>query len=41
MRIDPDNKKYVIAEELTGQIQKNRFGFIHVHQRNLVLQESI
>ena len=26
MRINPDNKKYVIAEGLTGRIQKNQSG---------------
>ena len=40
MRIDPDNKKIRYSEGLTGQIQKNRFGFIRVHQQNLNLQEE-
>ena len=41
MRINPDIKKYVIAEGLTGRIQKNQSGFIHVHLWNLNLQENI
>lgn len=40
MRINPDNKKYVIAEGSTGEIQKNRFGSIHVHQQSLNSQEN-
>lgn len=40
MRINPDNKKYVIVEGSTGEIPKNRFGSIHVHQQSLNSQED-